>query len=204
MRVLAFIGVVAIVAAIGAAAYFFDGFYNVAASVDDPAIVNWALVHVRERSIERRAKDSPPLKLDDPATIRDGAKAFAASGCAHCHGAPGVTWSKFSEGLNPGPPDLKDAAGDPPAALFWVVKNGIKMTAMPSFGKIGTDDQEIWRIVAFIKKLPSVSAADYKTWTAPPPPPPPAAVAPPAPAPAPPVLPPAAPTPAAPPPAANQ
>ena len=51
-----------------------------------------------------------------------------------------------------------------PAELFWVVKNGINMTAMPSFGTIGVDDQEIWSIVAFLRKLPIVSETDYKTW----------------------------------------
>ncbi len=40
------------------------------------------------------------------------------------------------------------------------------MTAMPSFGAIGTDDKEIWSIVAFIRKLPNVSEADFKAWTA--------------------------------------
>jgi hypothetical protein len=54
-----------------------------------------------------------------------------------------------------------------PRELFWVVKNGIKMTGMPSFGAAGVPDKEIWSIVAFLKKLPSVSEADYKAWTGP-------------------------------------
>ena len=166
MRLLAAIGVVAIVAAVAKAVFFFGGYYDVSAAVEDPGIVNWVLVRVREASIERHAGGTPPVKLDDPVTIQAGARAFAAQGCANCHGAPGVHWAKFSEGLNPGPPDLKDAAGDPPAQLFWVVKNGIKMTAMPSFGKAGVTDGDIWNIVAFVKKLPTVSEANYKTWTA--------------------------------------
>jgi len=52
-----------------------------------------------------------------------------------------------------------------PRELFWVVKNGIKMTGMPSFGSIGVPDAEIWSIVAFLKKLPTVSEADFKTWS---------------------------------------
>jgi hypothetical protein len=40
------------------------------------------------------------------------------------------------------------------------------MTGMPSFGPIGVPDQEIWSIAAFLKKLPTVSDQDYKTWTA--------------------------------------
>jgi hypothetical protein len=36
---------------------------------------------------------------------------------------------------------------------------------MPSFGAIKTDDQTMWQVVAFVKKLPSVSADDYKAWS---------------------------------------
>jgi mono/diheme cytochrome c family protein len=50
-----------------------------------------------------------------------------------------------------------------------VIKNGINMTGMPAFGAAGATDEDIWAIVAFLKKLPSVSEADYKAWTAPPP-----------------------------------
>ena len=43
MRILALIGALAIIVAIGAAIFFFGGFYSVAESQDDPAIVSWAL-----------------------------------------------------------------------------------------------------------------------------------------------------------------
>ena len=166
MRFLAVIGVLAIVVAIAAAAFFFGGFYNIAATEQDPGPVAWVLVHVRTAAIDRHPTDTPPGSLDDPATIRAGARAFAERGCVYCHGGPGAQWAKFSEGLNPGPPDLKDVVGDlEPRELFWVVKNGIKMTGMPSFGAVGVADQEIWSIVAFLKKLPTVSDADYKAWS---------------------------------------
>jgi hypothetical protein len=41
------------------------------------------------------------------------------------------------------------------------------MTGMPSFGIIKVPDQELWSIVAFIKKLPTVTDANFKAWTAP-------------------------------------
>jgi mono/diheme cytochrome c family protein len=37
---------------------------------------------------------------------------------------------------------------------------------MPGFARIKVPDQEIWAIAAFLKKLPTVSPADYKAWTA--------------------------------------
>jgi hypothetical protein len=99
--------------------------------------------------------------------VQAGAKAYLARGCTNCHGGPGVEWQKFSEGMRPDPPDLKDVVPNRlPRHLFWVVKNGINMTGMPSFAQGGATDDEIWSIVAFLKKLPTVSEADYKGWTA--------------------------------------
>lgn len=166
MRLLAFIGLLAIAVVIAAAVYFFWGFYNVAATVEDPGIVKWALIRVRTASIERHAMDTPPANLNDPATVQAGARAYLAQGCPVCHGAPGVNWAKFSEGLHPDPPDLKDVAGELSAQqIFWVVKNGINMTGMPSFATAGAKDEDIWNIAAFVKNIPNVSEADFKSWT---------------------------------------
>jgi mono/diheme cytochrome c family protein len=168
MRILALIGALAIVLAVAAGVFFLGGFFDVAANYDDNPVVKWALIRTRTASIDRHAAGTPPMKLDDPGMIRDGARAFAKAGCANCHGAPGVEWAKFSEGLNPDPPDLKEsAAGYEPGHIFWIVKNGIRMTGMPSFGKAGVSDNDIWQITAFVKALPKVSEADYKSWTAP-------------------------------------
>jgi mono/diheme cytochrome c family protein len=166
MRILAIIGALAIVVVIAAAVFFFGGFYSVAATEQDTGVVAWALVNVRQSSIDRHATDAPPGSLDDAAVVRTGARAYSQNGCVRCHGGPGVDWSKFSEGLNPGPPDLKEVATElPPRQLFWVIKNGIKMTGMPGFGGIGVSDQDIWAIVAFLKKLPSISNEDFKAWS---------------------------------------
>src|SRR6186997_1693347 len=120
MRLLALIGTLAIVVGIGAAVFFFGGFYSVAGTAEDPAIVRWALVQVRTASINRHAHDQPPSTFNDPARIQAGARAFAEQGCANCHGAPGVNWAKYSEGLHPDPPDLKELVNDrTPEQLFW-------------------------------------------------------------------------------------
>jgi mono/diheme cytochrome c family protein len=167
MRLLALIGALGIIGAIAAAVFFFGGYYSISAIPADPSVVAWSLTNVRNASINRHATEQPPISLDDPAVIQAGARAFDQRGCAQCHGGPGVDWAKFSEGLRPDPPDLKDVAKDTTAAqIFWVVKNGINMTGMPSFGRVGAEDKEIWSIAAFVKKLPSVSDSDYKSWTA--------------------------------------
>jgi mono/diheme cytochrome c family protein len=124
------------------------------------------LEHVREASINRHAVEQPPVSMQDAATIQAGARAFASRGCANCHGGPGVPWAKFSEGLRPDPPDLKDVVKElKPAQIFWVVRNGINITGMPGFNLVEATDQEIWTVAAFVTNLP-VSEADYKAWTA--------------------------------------
>jgi hypothetical protein len=207
MRILAAIGALGLVVAAAAAVFFFGGFYSVAGTVGDLAVVKWALIQVRTASIQRHATDTPPGNLGDPTTVQAGAREFVEHGCTSCHGGPGVEWAKFSEGLRPDPPDLKEVVDKrTPAQLFWVIKNGINMTGMPGFALAGAKDDGLWQIVAFLKKLPTVSEADFKAWTAPPPqlppPAPPSAAA--APVPAPSDTPPAAPAAPAAPPASNQ
>ena len=175
MRLLAVIGAAAIVFAIAAAGFFFGGFFNLSAQEQDPPLVAQQIVRVRVASLARHATDKPPANFDDATRVQAGARAFASAGCVQCHGGPGVSWAKFSEGLNPDPPDLKKVVADlSPPEVFWVVKNGIRMTGMPSFAAAGLDDDEIWSIAAFVKKIAGVSEADYKAWTAPPPAPVPA------------------------------
>jgi len=163
---LAIIGALGIIVALAAAGFFFGGFYSVAGTQEDLVPVHWALVQVRTASIKRQATDQPPANFDDPATVKAGAKIYSEIGCVNCHGGPGLNWAKFSEGLHPDPPDLKEIVGElSPAELFWVIKNGINMTGMPSFEQAGAKTEDMWAIAAFLKKLPSVSEADYKAWT---------------------------------------
>jgi hypothetical protein len=166
IRVLAFIGLLAILAVIAAAVFFFGGFYSVAGTPGDPAVVSRALGHIRAASIARHATEIATVSLDDPAIVQAGARAYATRGCTNCHGGPGVDWARFAEGLRPEPPDLKELAPErAPEQLFWVIKNGIGMTGMPSFGAIEVPDREIWSIVAFVKKLPTVSDEEFQTWS---------------------------------------
>ena len=139
MRFLALIGALAIIAAIGAAIYFFGGFYNVGETADNPAIVDWALASVRGASVVAHGTETPPANLDDPETVKAGARVYATIGCMNCHGGPpDANWAKWSEGLKPVPADLKIMAKERTTSqLFWAIKNGIKFTGMPSFGMAG-------------------------------------------------------------------
>lgn len=144
--------------------FMYSGIYDVAASSPDGGLIHWALVTTRERSVHRAAeglegKIQVP-DLSNAGLIRTGLVHYHEM-CVTCHGAPGVKISEAGQGLNPAPPELTRAGDDAPEELFWVVKNGIKMTGMPSFG-VTHDDGEIWAIIAFLKKMPALSPPEYQ------------------------------------------
>jgi hypothetical protein len=47
------------------------------------------------------------------------------------------------------------------AEEFWVIKHGIKATGMPAWGVTHSDDM-LWDVVAFLRKLPDLSPAEYQ------------------------------------------
>ena len=163
-NVLAAIGLFSVIIAASAGVFFFGGYFNVAATAREPGLMRWALIQVREASVRRYATEQPTLAMTSPDVIRTGARAYSERGCVSCHGAPGAVWNKFSEGLRPDPPDPTDIVKSRSAEeLFFVIKNGINMTGMPSFAS--SSDQELWSIVAFLKQRPTVSSDQYKSWT---------------------------------------
>jgi hypothetical protein len=68
--------------------------------------------------------------------------------------------SEIRPGLYPQPPNLARASIEADEA-FWVIKHGIKMSAMPAWGRTH-DDAAIWDMVAFLQQLPHLSPAQYR------------------------------------------
>jgi len=140
--------------------FAFSGIYNVSASSPHSGLVNWLLSTTSHASIERRARDVEVPDLDD-ALVLAGVNDFNSM-CAGCHGAPGRGPDAMGQGLNPPAPDLGGESADlTPAELFWVTKNGIKMTGMPAWGATHGDDA-IWPVVAFMTRLPELDEAGYQ------------------------------------------
>jgi len=136
------------------------GFYDVSASSPHGGLVSWLLSTTSHASVERRAGEIDVPDLDDVALTLAGVNDFAGM-CAGCHGAPGQEPEAMGQGLNPPPPDLADSAAHmTPAELFWVTKNGIKMTGMPAWGASHADEA-LWPVVAFMTRLPELDGAGY-------------------------------------------
>ena len=152
-------GVILGALAVGAGIFIWSGMYNIGA--DEPHWMPTRVVidKLREQSISARMADMQVPNLDDPKVIAAGAANYSAM-CTGCHLAPGVTDTEIRPGLYPMPPDLPKIGSRDDKRTFWIIKHGIKMTAMPAWGKTHTD-QQIWNMVAFIRKLPGMTPEQY-------------------------------------------
>jgi len=85
------------------------------------------------------------------------------SGCGIPNEDQGFDRNEFAKGLYPSPPDLtlgnvQREWND--AELYWIIKNGLKLTGMPAFG-VTHDDNQVWGMVAFLGKLPNLQGKEY-------------------------------------------
>ena len=151
--------IVVAILAVGLSIFVYSGVYNIGADDHHSKPVFAIFKTLRDRSIESRAAKLSVPNLDDPGLILKGAGQYAAM-CTQCHLAPGHKNSEVRVGMYPQPPDLSKARTDPKIA-FWVIKHGIKMSAMPAWGS-SHDDPTIWSIVAFLQRLPDMSSEQYK------------------------------------------
>ncbi len=161
MKILYAFTAAAAIAAAAAIGFAYSGLYDASARTTHWGLTHWLLSTTSHRSIERRAAGISPPDLDDPALARAGVNDFNAM-CSGCHGAPGQAPAPMGQGMNPPPPDLSESARHMSAAeLFWVTKNGIRMTGMPAWG-VTHDDAELWPVVAFMKLLPELDEDGYQ------------------------------------------
>jgi mono/diheme cytochrome c family protein len=160
MRLVATLLTLLVVIVAGALIVIYTGAYNVGTHNHDNALINWVLDTAMTRSVQRHARGISVPPLSDSTLIDQGFREYRA--CTGCHGAPGIAPGPIAKGLWPVAPDLAKTADDlTPAQLYWVTKNGLKFTSMPAWGPT-RDDQRLWALTAFVKKLPRISASEYK------------------------------------------
>ena len=145
----------------GIVGFIYSGLYDVAALNPDNFLVAWVVREMHDRSVAVRLRDiQVPPGLDKPEVVMTGAKFYTAH-CVVCHGGPGLQPTDIALGVNPAPSNLFDAAHRMSIdETFWVIKNGVKMTAMPGFGKTHSDG-EIWAIAAFLRTAHGMSPQDF-------------------------------------------
>ncbi|MEN3794142.1 c-type cytochrome [Fulvimarina sp. MAC3] len=141
----------------------FSGMVSIAASSGHYGPVGWFLHWTMQNVVDRQSIGlAPPqgVDLSDPSLVQRAAGHFA-TGCAPCHGAPGVTQSPVVESMMPPPPRLEGKVGEwKDRELYWIGLHGIKYSGMPAW-PAQTRDDEVWSIVAFLRALPDMDPETY-------------------------------------------
>ena len=161
MKVMSTIFIFIILVIVGFFIFVYTGKYDVAATKPHTTLVKFIMNTATEQSIRSHAAGITVPSLDGESMIKTGFDHYNEM-CVGCHGAPGVKPSETAKGLYPKPPDLADVIEElSPGELYWITKNGIKMTGMPAFGPTHSED-ELWSIVAFLRRLPDLTPEEYK------------------------------------------
>jgi mono/diheme cytochrome c family protein len=140
--------------------FVYSGLYNIGADAPHSRIVFSLLQELRDKAIARGARSvAVPADLGDPKRASAGAGLYQEM-CTSCHLGPGIEPSEISQGIYPSAPHLA-RSNLSAAEQFWTIKHGVKLSAMPAWGRTHSDEL-IWGMVAFIRKLPQMSPEQYK------------------------------------------
>ena len=156
--------VVLIVLAIGALVALFmfprDGF---SARGNPLAVETFAAKSARGMSIPKSARDMKNPSPDTPEVLHAAMLHFADH-CAVCHANDGSGRTEMGRNMYPKVPDMRksDTQNLSDGELYYIIENGIRLTGMPAWGKGGSDDQETWQLVRFIRHLPKLTNAEQR------------------------------------------
>jgi mono/diheme cytochrome c family protein len=83
--------------------------------------------------------------------------------CAVCHGRDAKGHTEMGANMYPKVPDLTSAEVQrrSDGALFYIIQNGVRWTGMPAWKKEHSPE-DTWKLVAFIRKAPTLQEADMK------------------------------------------
>lgn len=153
----------AVIIPLTAFVYMQSGIYNVGASSPHTMFTTWLTHETMIHSVHRRARRIEAPARVSAAQVRRGFCQYEAH-CVACHGAPAVARQQWVDGMEPSPPYLLDVTQRfPPPQLFWIAKNGIKMTGMPAW-RNAMSDREIWDVVAWLEASRELPPQTYVQW----------------------------------------
>lgn len=146
-----------------ALAYAWSGLYNIAATKPHWNLTKSYIELLQERSIAMHSDDVRVPILENP-ELREAAISHYHQMCRLCHGAPAYPAEAFTRHLYPTPPAMTDGHVQnnlSTTEIYWIVKHGIKMTAMPAFGPTHPEEA-LWGLVALVSEIPRMDPMQYR------------------------------------------
>ena len=134
--------------------------FNLSA-LPEPGKTETLLAIKAKHFLVRRASRTniPPAPTDVQASIREGDKLFGTE-CGACHGLSGRKPTDAGRWMYPRASDLTSAEVQrySDRELFWIIKNGIRLSGMPAFGKV-EPDEHVWNLVHYLRTLPATTGS---------------------------------------------
>lgn len=162
----ALIGVI-VIAVLAIAAVAIVRKVGLAADREPNRIESFVARHLVRLSIPSSLAGAPSPFSNDPEAWRAGAENFKGR-CAVCHGADGRGGTPVGPNMYPPVPDLASADMQQfsDGELFAIIRHGVSWTGMPAFRSV-LGDEEIWRLVAFVRHVPKLTASHMEQQSAP-------------------------------------
>ena len=124
-----------------------------------------------ERWIARRARSAAlpndaSARTNPVANTREvlaQARAHWADHCASCHANNGAGDTQLGRHTYPPAPDMRlpETQRMTDGELFYIIQNGIRLSAMPAWGGgSGHDEEDSWKLVRFIRHLPQLTVEE--------------------------------------------
>ena len=124
-------------------------------ALQEPGRVETFLATVIKQFLVRRnsREGIPPPPSNFQESIAEGDKLYATD-CSMCHGSDGQTPSDSGRWMYPRASDLTSPLVQrySERELFWIVKNGIRLSGMPAFGRVESDEH-IWNLVNYLRTM---------------------------------------------------
>lgn len=144
------IAVIVVVAAV----LFAIARFNLSALPDPGHFETSMATHAKDWYISRAARASlPPAPPYNATSIAAGSSLFSMD-CVSCHGEDGRKPTSIGKSMYPRVVDLGSLQVQRMSdrEIFWVIKNGIRLSGMPGFARINSD-QEIWQLAYYVRSL---------------------------------------------------
>jgi mono/diheme cytochrome c family protein len=136
---------------------------GLSAREEPSAIERWIARRARIAAVPRGAANKTNPVPNTPEILAE-ARAHWADHCASCHGNDGSGESLMGKRTYPPAPDMRrpETQQMSDGALFYVIQDGVRMTAMPAWGGSAHDEQDSWKLVRFIRHLPDLTFEEKK------------------------------------------
>jgi hypothetical protein len=141
--------------------------HGLSARQEPSAAERWIARRVRIAAFPAAASQKLNPVSPTPEVLAE-ARAHWADHCAFCHANDGSGESLMGRRTYPPAPDMRlpETQRLTDGELFYIIQNGVRLTAMPAWsgpgGNSAHDEVDSWKLVHFIRRLPTLTFEEKK------------------------------------------